>query len=42
VLKPLRRMVIEQVNARLLVAIKLTLGVKRSQPKGELPLPSPC
>jgi len=40
--KATRRMVIEQVNARLLVAIQLTLGVKRSQPKGELRLPSPC
>ncbi len=41
VLKPLRRTVIEQVNARLLVAIKLTLGVKRPPQKGALIIPSP-
>lgn len=41
VLKPLRRMVIEQVNARLLVSIQIIQGVKRPQPEEGLLFPSP-
>ena len=41
VLKPLRRIIIEQVNARLLVAIQIIQGVKRPEQEDGQLFPSP-